>query len=166
LKIPTNPRNPTKPLVVLRKQYRFLEITNPLLGLLGVGGETAAHFMRIDIKKLKNVTRKFRNNELVTIAQCPACAADGHDRNGRNHLIIRQDGRFGCVINQGDTEHNKEILDLVGIEDTSEASPPVGRPPRQKRPRPRPINPIPTKITYIKLKIRPQPEAEEQTEVV
>jgi len=69
--------------------------------------------MKIDRLKLKNVVPK-RDGSIE--AQCPACAAAGHDKTG-NHLIVYPDGKFGCVANQGDSGHNKEILDLVSVED-------------------------------------------------
>jgi hypothetical protein len=113
----------------------------------------------IDIKKLKNVTRAHKGGETVVIAQCPACAEAGYDRNNKNHLIVYPGGAFACAVNPGETgsEHRKEILRLVGIADPGGSLPAA----KQKRPPPRPLNRIPTKITYIKLNIRPQPEATE-----
>lgn len=67
--------------------------------------------MALDINQLTNVKRM---SDGRTIAQCPACAESGHDRNGKNHLIIWPDGRFGCVANPGDKEHRKRIWGLVG----------------------------------------------------
>ena len=51
------------------------------------------------------------------VAQCPVCAAKGGDKKGI-HLIVFPDGGFSCVANQGDKEHNKEILKLVGVGET------------------------------------------------
>ena len=65
--------------------------------------------MKIDHSKLKKVVPKKDGN---IEAQCPACNAAGHDATG-NHLIVYPDGKFGCVVNQHDAGHNKEILDLV-----------------------------------------------------
>ena len=75
--------------------------------------------MKIDIQKLKNVVPK---TEGQIEAQCPACAAAGGDRKG-NHLVVYPDGKYGCVANQGDKNHNKEILELVGMEDDDEFIP-------------------------------------------
>lgn len=46
-------------------------------------------------------------------ARCPACAATGKDRSGQ-HLVVFQDGRFGCAANPGDGDHRKEIYRLCG----------------------------------------------------
>jgi len=72
--------------------------------------------MKIDTSRLKNVVKK-PNGEIVS--QCPACNAAGHDTTG-NHLIVYPDWKFGCVAHQGDTDHNKEILGLVGVKDDME----------------------------------------------
>jgi len=114
----------------------------------------------IDITKLKHATHAFKGEEAVIIAQCPACAEAGYDLNGCNHLIIYPDGAFACAVNSGEagSEHRKEILRLVGTPAAASLPPPA------KRPMPRPLNRIPTKITYIKLNIRPQPAAEAQIE--
>lgn len=66
--------------------------------------------MKIDIAKLKNAKRK---QDGSIVAQCPACAAAGGDSTG-NHLIVYPDGKFGCVVNQVNMKHNKEIWKLVG----------------------------------------------------
>lgn len=57
------------------------------------------------------------------IAACPACRNAGHDKTG-NHLIIYREedgtfesGRYGCVANEGDELHRKEIFSLVGVND-------------------------------------------------
>jgi hypothetical protein len=65
--------------------------------------------MSLDLSKLKNVHRDGEK----TIAECPACAAEGHDSTG-DHLVIWPDGRFGCVVHKGDGEHRKEIFRLAG----------------------------------------------------
>lgn len=110
----------------------------------------------IDITKLTNVTHTFKGAEQVIIAQCPACAAEGYDLNGRNHLIVFPDGAFGCALNPGEdgAEHRREILALAGM--SAAAAKPKKRAKRLGRPIPR----IPTKITYITLKPRPTAEAE------
>ena len=69
--------------------------------------------MKIDISKLKHVVKKPDGG---IVAQCPACAAAGGDATG-NHLIVFPDGKFGCVVNRGDKNHNKEILKLAGADD-------------------------------------------------
>lgn len=49
------------------------------------------------------------------VAQCPVCAADGGDKSG-HHLIVWDDGRFGCVVFPGPSgkAHRAEIFRLVG----------------------------------------------------
>ena len=49
-------------------------------------------------------------------ARCPACALTGGDTSG-DHLFISPDGKFGCVLHQGDSgsDHRTEIFNLVGI---------------------------------------------------
>jgi len=63
----------------------------------------------INLSKLTKMVQKDGKIE----AQCPACAASGADATG-NHLVIFPDGKFGCVANPEDKEHNKAILKLVG----------------------------------------------------
>jgi hypothetical protein len=67
--------------------------------------------MGLDILKLENCRKK--GNKVV--ARCPACAEVGQDKQG-NHLILYDDGRFGCVKYQGadGQEHRKRIFQLVG----------------------------------------------------
>jgi hypothetical protein len=68
--------------------------------------------MIIDISKLENC--KTVGNKII--ARCPACQELGQDTKG-NHLVIYEDGRFGCVAypsNSGQT-HRKRIFQLVGI---------------------------------------------------
>jgi hypothetical protein len=69
--------------------------------------------MSLDISKLENVRTLYGK---IT-ARCPACAQAGHDQT-RNHLIVRVDGRFGCVVYPGDSpdarEHRKRIFALCG----------------------------------------------------
>ena len=64
----------------------------------------------IDRSKLKNVSEK--PDGKIT-ARCPACELDGADSKGE-HLVVYLDGKFGCVINQGNKAHNAKILQLVG----------------------------------------------------
>jgi hypothetical protein len=132
----------------------------PLAVVTGVTVEVT-HFMKIDTKKLKNVTRAYKGSETVIIAQCPACAAEGYDLHAQNHLIVYSNGAFACALNPGEAggQHRKEILRLVGLPMAASEEQPL---PPKKRLKPRPLlNRIPTKITYIKLNIRPpQPEAE------
>lgn len=70
--------------------------------------------MKIDVSRLENVTSKLNK----TIARCPACAELSQDKKG-NHLIINEDGRFACVMYQGEDgrEHRKRIFRLVGIKE-------------------------------------------------
>ena len=67
--------------------------------------------MSLNIEKLENVVRR---DDGSVVAQCPACAADGHDETGRNHLFINPDGQYGCAANAGDKKHRKRIFKLVG----------------------------------------------------
>jgi hypothetical protein len=46
-------------------------------------------------------------------ARCPACAEDGHDKDG-THLWVKADGRFGCCVHPKDTGHRKRIWKLAG----------------------------------------------------
>jgi hypothetical protein len=69
--------------------------------------------MSLDISKLKHVRHRGRK----TIAQCPACAEAEHDHKGE-HLIINEDGRFGCVLYPGHSAdaraHRKRIFEFCG----------------------------------------------------
>lgn len=58
------------------------------------------------LEKPKSVGQK-------TVARCPACAEQGGDRSC-NHLVIYDDGRFGCVANAGDKAHRSRIIELAG----------------------------------------------------
>lgn len=62
----------------------------------------------LDIEKLNHVLEK---SGKIT-AQCPACAEDGHDRNG-DHLVIYPSGKFGCIKIR-DSGHRRRIKQLVG----------------------------------------------------
>lgn len=69
--------------------------------------------MSLDTSKLEHV----RTRGGKTTARCPACAEAGHDQT-RNHLFIRADGRFGCVVYSGDSPdakaHRKRVFALCG----------------------------------------------------
>jgi hypothetical protein len=69
--------------------------------------------MSLDTSKLEHV----RTRGGKTTARCPACAEAGHDQT-RNHLFIRADGRFGCVVYPGDSSdakaHRKRVFALCG----------------------------------------------------
>jgi hypothetical protein len=69
---------------------------------------------KIDVSKLTNVVKK----DGKTVARCPACAARGGDAKGI-HLVIYDDGKFGCVA-AGDKGHNRTILQLVGVQETTQ----------------------------------------------
>lgn len=43
------------------------------------------------------------------VAQCPICAMQGHDLNGRNHLKIFRTGAFNCAKYGKDKAHNRAI---------------------------------------------------------
>lgn len=65
---------------------------------------------------------RLRSKGTKQIGRCPACAESGGDNNA-DHLIINEDGKFGCVVNQGaeGKEHRKRIAELVGIPDEKPA---------------------------------------------
>jgi len=65
---------------------------------------------RIDISRLEKIKRRGDRIE----AQCPACAAQGGDKRGQ-HLVVFDDGRFACAAHPGDSEHRKEVSQLVGV---------------------------------------------------
>jgi hypothetical protein len=65
---------------------------------------------KIDIEQLESV--KIKTGKLI--AACPACRSGGFDTAG-NHLVVYEDGRFGCVANPDNTEHRKQIFELVGM---------------------------------------------------
>ncbi len=61
---------------------------------------------------------KVKHNASKVIAQCPACYEIGMDQKG-DHLCIKPNGKFACVINQGPEgkQHRQRIFELVGIKD-------------------------------------------------
>jgi hypothetical protein len=67
---------------------------------------------QIDVSKLTNTVKK----DGKTVARCPACAARGGDTKG-NNLVVFDDGKFGCVASPKDKDHNRMILQLVGVQD-------------------------------------------------
>ena len=66
--------------------------------------------MSLDVNKLENVSR---GKDGKITARCPACKKEGHDSKG-DHLVVFDDGGFGCVKYMGDSEHRKEIAKLAG----------------------------------------------------
>jgi hypothetical protein len=70
--------------------------------------------MGLDLTKLEETRRQGSN----TIARCPACAEDGGDRKG-DHLIVYEDGQFGCVLFPGEAghAHRQRIFELVGAKE-------------------------------------------------
>lgn len=66
---------------------------------------------RVDLTKLDQVV--FKDGK--TVARCPACAARGNDSKG-NNLVVYPDGRFACAAHPRSKKHNRQILDLVGVE--------------------------------------------------
>ena len=68
--------------------------------------------MPLLIEKLESV-KPLHNGTII--ARCPACAASGQDHDG-NHLKVKPDGRFCCVVHPGKDgrEHRREIFRLVG----------------------------------------------------
>ena len=67
--------------------------------------------MSLALARLQNV----RQCGGKTIARCPACTEDERDGRG-DHLVIYQNGKFGCVTCPGAAghEHRKRILALAG----------------------------------------------------
>lgn len=69
--------------------------------------------MPLDISKLEHVKEKGGK----TTAACPACRKEGHDRKG-DHLVLYPDGRFGCVVYEGQSAesraHRKLIWEMAG----------------------------------------------------
>lgn len=66
--------------------------------------------MSLDVAKLENVSR---GKDGKITARCPACKNEGHDNKG-DHLVVFDDGGFGCVKYMGDSEHRKKIATLAG----------------------------------------------------
>lgn len=81
---------------------------------------------RLDENKLGKLVPKGESGN--RIGRCPACAAEGADETG-NHLIIYQDGRFGCAKYPafGDTGERKRHLAMIctiaGLSDQNQQSP-------------------------------------------
>ena len=69
----------------------------------------------LDTSKLENVRE--RNGK--TTSACPACREDGRDRSGE-HLVLFEDGKFGCVAYPGDDadarNHRKSVFRLAGVQ--------------------------------------------------
>jgi len=67
--------------------------------------------MNLNLSLLENV----RDRAGKMTARCPACAAVGADRSGE-HLVITEDGRFGCILNpgRGGAEHRRAIWARAG----------------------------------------------------
>ena len=66
--------------------------------------------MSLDISKLVNVNQQGDK----IIAQCPACAAEGHDK-GKNHLVVFSSGAYACAKYPDDKAHRKAIFKLAGV---------------------------------------------------
>ena len=77
----------------------------------------------LDPDKLKNVHPHPRKDGAIE-CQCPACAEEGRDNSG-NHLIVFEDGRFGCVVNPEDSEHRSRIFALAKRDDLDERRKPL-----------------------------------------
>ncbi|MBL9145354.1 MAG: toprim domain-containing protein [Verrucomicrobiaceae bacterium] len=85
--------------------------------------------MGLDLKRLQKV----RTAGGKITARCPACAEDNRDRQG-NHLVIFEDGRYGCAAVPGDYEHRRRIYQLAG-KDTQQNPPAMHEALERKRPR-------------------------------
>jgi hypothetical protein len=48
--------------------------------------------------------------------QCPACAAEGHDKHRDNAGVRASDGRFGCAWAPGDVRHRRAIAEVLGLD--------------------------------------------------
>lgn len=66
--------------------------------------------MSLDLSRLEKVRKRIGK----IVARCPACAEHGHDEKGE-HLVIYQNGKFGCVANPGAAgkEHRQRIFALA-----------------------------------------------------
>lgn len=69
-----------------------------------------------------------------TIAQCPACAEGGAD-SSCEHLVLFEDGAYGCCVHREDSLHRKRIFELVGIRDGTSNGHSVKSPSREKKPK-------------------------------
>ena len=73
--------------------------------------------MKIDTSKLKNAKTVQKDGKPAIVARCPACSEQGLDHTG-DHLIVYEDGRFGCVVHGGAEaacqDHRKRVFQLVG----------------------------------------------------
>lgn len=69
----------------------------------------------LDLTRLEKP--RLRGGKLI--ARCPACAAEGADRDG-DHLVVFDEGRgrFGCVAHAGDPDHRRRIAALAGVTDS------------------------------------------------
>jgi len=67
--------------------------------------------MPLDLSKIQGV---HNGSNGCQVGRCPACAENGRDHTN-DHLIIYPDGRYGCIANQGDSEHRKRIWQLAGV---------------------------------------------------
>jgi P4 family phage/plasmid primase-like protien len=65
---------------------------------------------QLDFAKLDNPKQRANGD---TEAACPACREMGGDKTG-NHLLVKADGRFGCVAYPNDGDHRKRIFALIG----------------------------------------------------
>lgn len=60
--------------------------------------------------KSKLVNPRF-NSDGSIICQCPACALNKRDLNGKNHLRIFPDGAFNCAVgSENDENHNRIFI--------------------------------------------------------
>ncbi len=83
----------------------------------------------IDLSRLEKV--RHHGNKLT--ARCPSCAEEGKDRKGHHFFLYHSTGKWGCVANSGDREHNRRIFALVGIKGEFSPTPKESRRWRAKR---------------------------------
>lgn len=62
--------------------------------------------MRLDLSRLINVKRQPDGS---IQCQCPACAVEGNDKTGKNHLRVYGSGAFNCILHGQDKIHNRAI---------------------------------------------------------
>ena len=62
------------------------------------------------IDRMENVKRVGKSHR----GRCPACAQNGGDQRGE-HLMVFEDGRYGCAAHPNDHEHRSEIWKCMGL---------------------------------------------------
>lgn len=66
-----------------------------------------------DFIEQKGLVNVVNTPEGIT-CQCPICFGQGNDLTGRNHLSIRRDGVFNCLVgSKNDPNHNRSLYSLL-----------------------------------------------------